>query len=81
MDDPELDAMSKCTEVLKDLDNEAKVRILEYLVKRFKLAPVQQQSFNNMPMNSRINHLQNRCLGMRWMILLHDQRFQKLILL
>ncbi len=38
MIDPELEAIFKCTEVLKDLDNESKVRVIQYLLSRFKLA-------------------------------------------
>lgn len=37
MIDPELEAITKCTELLKELDEESKVRVIQYLVSRYKL--------------------------------------------
>jgi hypothetical protein len=45
MIDPELEAIHKCTELLRDLDDEAKVRVLQYLVSRYKLSTSQRENF------------------------------------
>lgn len=46
MIDPELEAIFKCTELLKELDDEAKIRVLQYLINRYKLTPGHQTSFH-----------------------------------
>lgn len=46
MIDPELEAIQKCTELLKELDDEAKIRVLQYLVNRYKLTATHQTYFN-----------------------------------
>lgn len=46
MIDPELEAIFKCTELLKDLDDEQKIRVLQYLINRFKLTPAQQTIYS-----------------------------------
>lgn len=35
MFDKEIEAIAKCTELIKDLDEEAKVRVIKYLIERF----------------------------------------------
>jgi hypothetical protein len=45
MIDPELEAIQKCTELLKDLDDEGKIRVIQYLINRYKLTPNHQSSF------------------------------------
>jgi len=46
--DPEVEAISKCTQVLIDLNEEAKIRVLQYLVNRFNLSPP-NKSFSPAP--------------------------------
>jgi hypothetical protein len=59
MVDPELVAISKCTELLKELDDEAKIRVLQYLVNRYKLSPTHQtlQQTINVPQTVLHNQL------------------------
>lgn len=35
--DPELEALAKCNDALKDLDNEVRVRVIQYLINKYKL--------------------------------------------
>ena len=37
--DKEVDAIAKCTECLKELDDAAKVRVLQYIISRYNLTP------------------------------------------
>jgi len=49
--DKEMEALVKCTELIKDLDNEAKLRVMKYLVERFGIGfgnnPVYDNSNQN----------------------------------
>ena len=38
MKDPEIEAMSTCTKVLEELDNESKKRVIDYVISRFNLS-------------------------------------------
>ncbi|RZJ91849.1 MAG: hypothetical protein EOO60_07505 [Hymenobacter sp.] len=35
--DPELEALAKCADALKDLDNEVRIRVIQYLINKYKL--------------------------------------------
>lgn len=37
MFDKEIEALAKCTELIKDLDDNSKVRVLKYLIERFEI--------------------------------------------
>lgn len=47
MIDPELEAIHKSTELLKDLDEESRIRVIQYLVSRFKIGS--NLGLNNKP--------------------------------
>jgi len=50
MFDKEIEAIAKCTELIKDLDEDAKMRVIKYLIERFGIG--------NTPVNSPIFHPQ-----------------------
>lgn len=37
--DPELEALAKCADALKDIDNEVRIRVIQYLINKYKLSP------------------------------------------
>ena len=39
MFDKEIEALAKCTELIKDLEDNSRLRVLKYLIERFELAP------------------------------------------
>lgn len=45
MFDKEIEAIAKCTELIKDLDDNAKVRVMKYLIERFGIGFPKQQDF------------------------------------
>lgn len=47
MFDKEIEAIAKCTELIKDLDDEAKVRVMKYLIERFGIGLQKGQSFSH----------------------------------
>lgn len=49
MFDKEIEAIAKCTELIKDLDDAAKVRVLKYLIERFEIGtnPIHTTNFKN----------------------------------
>lgn len=50
MFDKEIEAIAKCTELIKDLDDDAKMRVIKYLIERF--------SIGNNPINYTTVHAQ-----------------------
>jgi hypothetical protein len=58
MTDPEILALQNCTECLKDIDDEAKIRVLQYLINRFKLTTTPQPSLlhNSSQERKVVNH-------------------------
>ena len=44
--DKEMEALVKCTELIKDLDDEAKLRVMKYLVERFGIG-IQRPTFEH----------------------------------
>jgi len=58
--DKEIEAIAKCTELIKDLDNDAKFRVIEYLIKRFGIGTtnfydIPQKLNGNQDINSLIS--------------------------
>lgn len=47
MFDKEIEAIAKCTELIKDLDDEAKVRVMKYLIERFGIGFQRNASFGS----------------------------------
>jgi len=47
MFDKEIEAIAKCTELIKDLDDDAKMRVIKYLIERFSIgnSPVNYTTF------------------------------------
>ena len=47
MFDKEIEAIAKCTELIKDLDESSKIRVIKYLIERFGIGtnPIQTNSF------------------------------------
>ncbi|MEN0054530.1 MAG: hypothetical protein AAGC65_12735 [Mucilaginibacter sp.] len=54
MFDKEIEAIAKCTELVKELDDESKVRVIKYLIERFGIGNSSNQSFNNSPTKNRV---------------------------
>lgn len=46
MFDKEIEAIAKCTELIKELDDDAKVRVMKYLIERFGIGFQKNPSFN-----------------------------------
>jgi hypothetical protein len=57
MFDKEIEAIAKCTELIKDLDDDAKMRVIKYLIERFGIGtnPV---SYTTMPFNQQTTKAQ-----------------------
>lgn len=49
MFDKEIEAIAKCTELIKDLDNDSKVRVVKYLIERFSIgnSPAKYTNFQD----------------------------------
>lgn len=50
MFDKEIEAIAKCTELIKDLDDDAKMRVIKYLIERFGIG-TQPVNYTVMPTN------------------------------
>lgn len=60
MFDKEIEAIAKCTELLKDLDEDAKIRVIKYLIERFGISPqAKNYSGTGAASNSDIPLIQN----------------------
>ncbi|PWG80664.1 hypothetical protein [Pararcticibacter amylolyticus] len=61
MFDKEIEAIAKCTELVKDLDEDAKFRVIKYLIERFGIASQPQNYTGNRsaPTNGDITLIQN----------------------
>lgn len=59
MFDKEIEAIAKCTELIKDLDDISKIRVIKYLIERFGIGsnPINTSSFN--PNNQLTQQSQN----------------------
>ena len=66
MFDKEIEAIAKCTEVVKELDDDAKVRVVKYLIERFGIGtnPIVYAQPNNHQQNNFL-HLNRNFLIMR----------------
>ena len=61
MFDKEIEAIAKCTELIKDLDDDAKMRVMKYLIERFGIGMVKHHSSassqnNGQPQTKFIQH-------------------------
>lgn len=56
MPDKEIQAIEKCTEYINLLDDEAKIRVIQYLVSRFNLTPNSNQSLRTQSHSIPISH-------------------------
>lgn len=54
MFDKEIEAIAKCTELIKDLDDDAKVRVMKYLIERFGIGMIKSHN-TNQPRNEQQN--------------------------
>lgn len=51
MFDKEIEAIAKCTELIKELDDDSKVRVLKYLIERFGIGMPKYQQTSNLVTN------------------------------
>lgn len=60
MFDKEIEAIAKCTELIKDLDDDAKMRVIKYLIERFGIgsSPINYSTFQP-PQTTPVAQLQN----------------------
>jgi hypothetical protein len=54
MFDKEIEAIAKCTELIKDLDENSKIRVIKYLIERFGIGTSPMQT-NHIASNKRIS--------------------------
>ena len=47
MFDKEIEAIAKCTELIKELDDDSKIRVIKYLIERFGIGMQNSSSFQN----------------------------------
>lgn len=60
MFDKEIEAIAKCTELIKDLDDDAKMRVIKYLIERFSIGnnPINYTTFHA-PQTTPVAQIQN----------------------